>query len=80
MTSTTIVAIFAMFIVSFLIDITILKDISIVLLFGLVMDLMNTWLLNAGILRWYIERKESKRKRYIKQKQGKGGKKRAKSS
>jgi len=69
-----------MFIVSFLIDITILKDISIVLLFGLVMDLMNTWLLNAGILRWYIERKESKRKRYIKQKQSKGGKKRAKPS
>jgi len=73
MTSTTIVAIFAMFVVSFTIDITILKDISIVLLFGLVMDLMNTWLLNAGILRWYIERRESRRKRYIKQ--GKGGKK-----
>ncbi len=61
MTFTTIVAIFAMFVISFAIDITILKDISVVLLFGLVMDLMNTWLLNAGILRWYVERKEAKK-------------------
>ncbi len=61
MTSTTIVAISAMFVVSFVVDITILKDISVVLLFGLVMDLMNTWLLNAGILRWYVERKEAKK-------------------
>ncbi len=64
MTSTTLSAVFAMFVVSFYIGIPLLKDISIVLLFGLVMDLMNTWLLNAGILRWYVERKE--RKRYVK--------------
>ena len=61
MTSTTLTAIFAMFIVSYFIDITILKAISIVLIFGLVMDLMNTWLLNAGILRWYIEKQEKKK-------------------
>ena len=73
MTSTTISAIFAMFVVSFYIGIPILKDISIVLLFGLVMDLMNTWLFNAGVLRWYIERKE--RKKYVKRDVGKAKKK-----
>jgi len=73
MTSTTLSAIFAMFLVSFYIDIPILKDISIVLLFGLVMDLMNTWLLNAGVLRWYIERKE--RKKYVRRDVGKAKKK-----
>ncbi len=69
MTFTTIVAIFAMFLVSstihyvsaYFAPIPILRDLSLVLLFGLVMDLLNTWLLNAGILRWYIERKERKK-------------------
>ncbi|MEA2033683.1 MAG: protein translocase subunit SecF [Euryarchaeota archaeon] len=74
MTSTTISAIFAMFVVSFYIDIPILKDISIVLLFGLAVDLMNTWLFNAGVLRWYIERKE--RKKYVRRDVGKAKKKR----
>ncbi len=73
MTSTTISAIFAMFVVSFYIDIPILKNISIVLLFGLVMDLMNTWLFNAGVLRWYVERKE--RKKYVRRDVGKAKKK-----
>jgi preprotein translocase subunit SecF len=66
MTCTTLVAVFAMFFVSSTIHlfssrfapIPMLRDISLVLLFGLTMDLMNTWLLNAGILRWYLERKE----------------------
>lgn len=69
MTSTTLAAVFAMFLVSSSIHlfsahfaaIPILRDISIVLLFGLAMDLLNTWLLNAGILRWYVERKEGKK-------------------
>jgi len=61
MTSTTLSAVFAMFLVSSFISIPILWDISIVLLFGLTMDLMNTWLLNAGILRWYVEKKERKK-------------------
>lgn len=66
MTSTTLSAVFAMFLVSSSIHlfsahfapIPMLREISIVLLFGLTMDLMNTWLLNAGILRWYMEKKE----------------------
>lgn len=64
MTSTTLSAVFAMFIVSYFIDIPVLEAISIVLLFGLVADMMNTWMLNAGLLRWYIEKEE--RKKYIK--------------
>lgn len=81
MTSTTLSAVFAMFLVSSSIHlfsahfapIPMLRDISIVLLFGLVMDLVNTWLLNAGILRWYVEKKERKKygKRSVKRGVGK---------
>ena len=69
MTFTTFAAVFAMFFVSSTIHlfsahfapIPILRDISLVILFGLVMDVMNTWLFNAGVLRWYMERKEGKK-------------------
>jgi preprotein translocase subunit SecF len=32
-----------------------------VLIFALVIDLINTWMLNTGILMWYIESKEGKK-------------------
>ena len=35
----------------------ILKQIMIILLIGLLVDLPNTWIQNAGILRWFAERK-----------------------
>ena len=35
----------------------ILDDIALVLIFGLVADLLNTWLFNAGLLRGYLQRK-----------------------
>ena len=54
MTSTTLAAVFMMFVVSWIGQIDVIRDISIVLLIGLVIDLMNTWLLNAGILKWYV--------------------------
>jgi len=84
MTSTTMVAVFAMFLVSssfplfssHFAPIPILRDISLVLLFGLVADLINTWLLNAGLLRWYVERKELKR--YGKRSVERGGEKKKK--
>ncbi|HDD46429.1 MAG TPA: protein translocase subunit SecF, partial [Candidatus Aenigmarchaeota archaeon] len=38
---------------------SVLSNIANVLLFGLLVDLMNTWMQNAGILKWYIERKVS---------------------
>jgi len=35
----------------------VLKQIMTILIIGLLVDLINTWIQNAGILRWYIERK-----------------------
>jgi preprotein translocase subunit SecF len=61
MTTTTLGALIALFVVSsgiissfLLIDI--IRDISIVLIFGLIADIVNTWMTNVGILRWYIGR------------------------
>lgn len=69
MTTTTMSAMFAIFIVStfsYLFSsytvIPVLRDISAVLLIGLAIDIMNTWMLNAGILRWYIVESEKKEK------------------
>jgi len=42
----------------FTIDSIIIKQIALVLLIGLSVDIVSTWLGNAGILRWYVERKE----------------------
>lgn len=36
----------------------IITQIASVLLIGLLFDILNTWLTNAGLLRWYIEKKE----------------------
>jgi len=64
MTSTTLAALIVMYLVatySHLItpslpQISIISDISIVLIFGLFADLMNTWMLNTGILKWHLQR------------------------
>jgi len=64
MTGTTLAALLVMYLVSaysYVIvpsfpQISIISDISIVLLFGLVADLMNTWMLNTGILKWYLQK------------------------
>ncbi|HJH31212.1 MAG TPA: protein translocase subunit SecF [Methanosarcinaceae archaeon] len=63
MTTTTLAALVVMYLVStysYLIfsslpQISLLSDISIVLIFGLAADIMNTWLLNTAILRWHVE-------------------------
>ncbi len=54
MTSTTFGAIFAMWAVSWIGGIQIIHEMSQVLLLGLVFDVMNTWLTNVGILKWFI--------------------------
>ncbi len=54
MTTTTFAAITALFVVSWLGSIQIIMEISAVLLIGLVFDVMNTWLTNAAILKWYV--------------------------
>jgi preprotein translocase subunit SecF len=68
MTTTTLAAVVVMFIVSTFsylftsyTQITILSEMSAVLIFGLLADLLNTWLLNAGFLRLYIDKRGRKR-------------------
>nr|WP_321352032.1 protein translocase subunit SecF [uncultured Methanoregula sp.] len=56
MTSTTFAAATAMFIVSWLGGVEIMWEISAVLLIGLAADILNTWLTNAGILKWYVQK------------------------
>jgi preprotein translocase subunit SecF len=53
MTTTTLAATAAMFIVACIGNVQILMEISAVLLIGLVFDILNTWLTNVGILKWY---------------------------
>jgi len=54
MTSTTLAAASAMFVIAWLGSVLILMEISAVLLIGLVFDVMNTWMTNVGILKWYV--------------------------
>jgi len=69
MTGTTLAAITVMYLVatySYLIipsfpQISIVSDIAIVLIFGLVADLMNTWMLNTGILKWHLQKPKTRR-------------------
>lgn len=75
MTTTTLAALIALFIVSSgtvmsFIRIDIIRDISVVLIFGLFADIVNTWMTNVGILRWYIKKGAVKEKRT--EKPGKG--------
>jgi preprotein translocase subunit SecF len=60
MTTTTLTAIAAMLIVSWIGQVTIIREISTVLLIGLIVDLMNTWMLNSGVLKWYLMRRGEK--------------------
>jgi preprotein translocase subunit SecF len=54
MTTTTLAATTAMFLVSWFGAVQIIYEISAVLLIGLLFDVMNTWLTNVGILKWYV--------------------------
>lgn len=63
MTTTTLAALVALFFISsgsYLVSaftrIDIIRDISVVLIFGLIADIINTWMTNLGILKWYIEK------------------------
>lgn len=53
MTMTTLAALTALYIFS---TSDVLDDIAIVLIFGLIGDLVMTWLFNAGVLKWYAIR------------------------
>jgi len=54
MSATTLLAVSALYVFS---TSDVLDDIALVLIFGLVSDLPNTWLFNAGLLRGYLGRK-----------------------
>jgi preprotein translocase subunit SecF len=60
MTTTTLAAITAMFLVSWFGAVQIIYEISAVLLIGLLFDVMNTWLTNVGILKWYVLKRGGK--------------------
>lgn len=53
MTVTSMAAMFAMFVVASIFGIEILAAIGLILFIGLAADLMNTYLLNLSLLRWY---------------------------
>ena len=41
----------------------VIKQIMFILFVGALFDIMNTWIINAAILRWYMEAKEAKQKK-----------------
>jgi preprotein translocase subunit SecF len=57
MTSTTLAAVLSLWVVAGLGQIEIIRDMAAVLLIGLVLDIINTWITNATILKWYAEKK-----------------------
>lgn len=61
MTGTTIAALLAMLLFSFIGQIEIIYEIAAVLLFGLLFDITSTWLMNAPVLLWYVERQGAKK-------------------
>jgi preprotein translocase subunit SecF len=70
MTLTTLAALIALFVVSsgsYLVSsftrIDIIRDVSVVLIFGLIADIINTWMTNVGILKWYLEKGAKTEKR-----------------
>ncbi len=54
MTTTSIAAMVVMAIAAHFLSVFILRDIGIILFVGLTMDLINTYMMNIAVLRWYI--------------------------
>lgn len=64
MTSTALAALMVMIVVSYFYQIEVIYQISAILFFGLIGDLIATWLMNAPILLWWIENKEKQHKKF----------------
>ena len=60
----TITGILAVLVALFITQSAIIRQIMIILLIGLFVDLINTWIQNVGLLRWYIDRKQKKGESY----------------
>lgn len=56
MTFTTIAALAVMLVLSYFNQITVIFEIAAVILFGLLADIIATWMMNAAILLWYVEK------------------------
>jgi preprotein translocase subunit SecF len=59
MTLTTIAAVSAMLLLAYVNQMAVIFEIAAVLLFGLSADLISTWMMNAPVLLWYVERRVS---------------------
>jgi preprotein translocase subunit SecF len=60
MTTTTLAAVAAMWAVTYFGNVPVIPEISAVLFIGLLIDIMNTWLTNAGIIKWYVLKRGGK--------------------
>lgn len=58
----TLTTIFAVIVALIFTESLVIKQIMAIVLIGLLIDMINTWIQNAGILRWYVEKKEAKQK------------------
>ena len=70
MTTTTLAAVAAMGIVAYLGNVPVIPAIASVLFIGLIFDMMNTWLTNAGIIKWYVQKQESRQRKESGKKRG----------
>jgi preprotein translocase subunit SecF len=70
MTTTTLAAVAAMGIVAYLGNVPVIPAIASVLFIGLIFDILNTWLTNAGIIKWYVEKQESGQRKESGKKRG----------
>ncbi|MFA6065025.1 MAG: hypothetical protein WCW44_05380 [archaeon] len=64
MTGTALGALTAMIIVSYFYQIDVIYQISVILFFGLIGDMISTWFMNAPILLWWVEKREKEHKKY----------------
>jgi len=60
MTFTTLAALTAMLVLSYLTQIVVIFEIAAVILFGLLGDLISTWFMNAPVLLWYVQKKKER--------------------
>ncbi len=54
MTTTSMAAMFVMAVVAHIFNVFVLRDIGLILFVGLGTDLINTYMMNVGILRWHV--------------------------
>ena len=61
MTSTALIAVIVMMVLSYFAQVDVMFNIAFILVFGLLADLIGTWLMNAPMLLWYVEGKNKRK-------------------